>query len=50
MRGCLGGAGGTALCLGILGVWRVKVEGKVVEGPGEECRSSSLLSLGSHSL
>ena len=36
--GCLGGAGGTALCLGVLGV-----EGAVVEGVGEDGRSSSSL-------
>ena len=36
--GCLGGAGGTALCLGVLGV-----EGVMVEGVGEDGRSSSSL-------
>ena len=44
-RDCLGGPGGTALCLGVLGVWGVGVKGTVVEGSGEEGRSS--LSLGS---
>ena len=36
--GCLGGAGGTALCLGFPGV-----EGTMVEGVGEDGRSSSSL-------
>ena len=36
--GCLGGAGGTVLCLGVLGV-----EGTIVEGVGEDGRSSSSL-------
>ena len=29
-RGCLSGAGGTALCLGVLGVWGIGVEGTMV--------------------
>ena len=37
--GCLGGAGGTALCLGVIGF-----KGTVVEGVGEDGRSSSSLS------
>ena len=45
-RGCLGGAGGTALCLGVLGNWGFGVEGTVVEGSGEEGRSSLSLSSG----
>ena len=36
--GCLGGEGGTALCLGVLGV-----KGTMVEGVGEDGRSSSSL-------
>ena len=36
--GCFSGAGGTALCLGVLGV-----EGAMVKGVGEDGRSSSLL-------
>ena len=39
--GCLGGAGGTALCLGFLGI-----DGAVVEGIGEDGRSSLSLVLG----
>ena len=43
--GCLVGAGGTALCLGVLWVWEFKVEGTMVEGVWEEgCSSSSLVS------
>ena len=38
VTGGTGGAGGTALCLGVLGV-----EGMVVEGVGEDGRSSSSL-------
>ena len=45
-RDCLSGAGGTALCLGVLGNWGARVEGTVVEGSGEEGRSSSSLSSG----
>ena len=45
-RGCLGGAGGTALCLGVLGNWGTGVEGTVVEGSGKEGRFSLLLSSG----
>ena len=44
--GCLGGAGGTALCLGVLGVWGFEVDGTMVEGSGEDDRSSSLSSSG----
>ena len=36
--GCFSGAGGTALCLGVLGV-----EGAMVKGVGEDGRSSSSL-------
>ena len=43
--GCLSGAGGTALCLGVLGVW-LEVDGTVVESSGEDDRSSSSLSSG----
>ena len=48
-RGCLGGAGGTVLCLQVLGVWGVKVKGTVVEDSGKEGRSSSSLGSGSQS-
>ena len=44
-RDCLGDPGGTALCLGVLGVWGVGVKGTVVEGSEKEGCSS--LSLGS---
>ena len=44
--GCLGGAGGTALCLGVLGDWGTGAGGAVVDGSGEEGRSSSSLSSG----
>ena len=40
--GCLSGAGETALCLGVLGVWGFKVEGTMVKGVGEDGHSSSL--------
>ena len=41
--GCLVGAGGTALCLGVLGVWEFEVGGTTVEGVGKDGRSSSSL-------
>ena len=45
IRGCLSGAGETVLCLGVLGVWGVRIEGTVVKGPGQEdCSSLSLVS------
>ena len=45
-RGCLGCAGETALCLGVLGDWGTGIEGTVVKGFGEEGRSSLSLSSG----
>ena len=46
VRGCLAFVGGTALCLGVLGIWGFEVEGTVVEGSGKEGHSSSLSSSG----